>query len=187
MNPLIPYPFQKLYDAATEARRLLRDFSGGSRWEEEDSEVAEHLNKALSVAGKSIDRIQKEAVEKGREALLKALKGKNREALLEDIGTFGGHDIICPDDLVKSGWPEEFVQCFVRVHESDFNDPKSTIFSEKGPMDEMVGVYELEFIRGIGRAVGADMREAMSKMGRGFQARLIGEAILKKLKETEAA
>ena len=90
-----------------------------------------------------------------------------------------GHSILYPDPLVKMGFDQEFVDKHTRVFKSD-GSCKGSIFDNDWKMvDNMTGVYALDFSYAIAKDCDADLTEAHSKMGRGFQAQSLATAIKK--------
>lgn len=119
--------------------------------------------------------------EKAQAALVLALNGPNRDAVIEVIGSLDGHGILSPEALIEKGFPREFVDPHTS-HERSDGTPKGTIFNPQGEVVScMDGVYELSFARAICVAVGADTGHGDSKMGRGFACRCYTEETLKKL------
>lgn len=99
---------------------------------------------------------------------------------LKEVGA-DGHGIYKPEYLVKMGFEVAFVAKYT-VREKSGKSYKSQLFDNSGnPVPYIDGVYALSFLYGIAENIGADTSEAMSKMGRGFQAQCLCSAISKVL------
>jgi hypothetical protein len=88
-----------------------------------------------------------------------------------------GHGIFDPAALTEVGVPQPLVDRFTETFESDFSNPKSTIFDNKTglPINQMRGVYGYNVLSGIVR----DLKiQAEPKFGRGFQAEVWKKAIV---------
>jgi len=103
--------------------------------------------------------------------------GRNldRRVLLLVLGGIGGdgHSIFDPNLLVSFGVPEAVVSAYTIEHHSG-GSPKEMIFNGGGVVRGVVGVYGLDFMRGLAGSLGVTWRGAM---GRGWEARNIAEAV----------
>lgn len=96
-----------------------------------------------------------------------------------------GHSILKPEALVEAGVPQKLVDKYTETLESDFSDPKSTIFGENGePIAELRGVYGYRVLQ---RIVGELNLQAGNYLGRGFQANAWKRAISEYVDEHNAA
>ncbi len=91
-----------------------------------------------------------------------------------------GHSIFAPKALLDVGVPQELVERYTQIFESNFNDPKQTIFDNKTgePVKAMEGVYGLPVLLDM---VTDFKLQCEHKFGRGFQARVYQEALHKHL------
>jgi len=109
---------------------------------------------------------------------------QKREAIEEYQKTWGGdgHTIIKAESLVDMGFDFDFVSRFAYDHQSG-KHYKEQIFDNKTgqKMDSCYGVYSLDFAYAIARDIKADTKEAVSKMGRGFQASCLYKATKERL------
>ena len=96
-----------------------------------------------------------------------------------------GHSICSPKFFLDMGFSEQFVKRSTYEHESD-GSHKGNIFSNGKKVAKLEGVYTLDFAYEVAKDIGADMNEALSKIGRGFQAGCLATAINKKLTELGA-
>ena len=105
---------------------------------------------------------------------------QKKEAIQKYLERFGGdgHSIITSSSLVEMGFDPEFVAKYTRDHESG-ESCKDIIFdiNSGNPFRSCHGVYTLEFSYAIAKDLEADITEARSKMGRGFQAQSLVLAI----------
>lgn len=87
-----------------------------------------------------------------------------------------GHSIFDPEALREVGVPPALVERFTEIFESDFSNPKATIFDNKTgkPVNQMSGVYGYNVLSGMVR----DLKLLCApKFGRGFQAEVWKKAI----------
>jgi hypothetical protein len=111
---------------------------------------------------------------------------QTKEAIQKYLETWGGdgHTIIIAESLVEMGFDREFVEKHAYDHKSG-EDYKSKIFDKNGNVfASCYGVNSLGFSYAIAGDINADCTEAHSKMGRGFQAQCLAQAISIALKET---
>jgi len=116
---------------------------------------------------------------------------RTRNALNEGIIVGDGHTIFYPEYYAPHFSEDELRGArLIRTLESDYSNPKSTIFDANGkPVDKIEGVYNLSFLYWLCGALGIDSNNDYN--GRGSQAselvrRLRGQ-ILTGDKETERA
>ena len=104
----------------------------------------------------------------GREPFLRALDG-----VADD-----GHGIYSLDSLVDElGFPGPFVRALAQTHTGNPSRGKYTITNADGvPLEKPYGVYALDLLRAIVEDIGA-IPEGEQKMGRGFEAERLTEAI----------
>lgn len=103
-------------------------------------------------------------------------KELSKEVLQEVLSQIGGdgHSIWCPTILTKAGVSEEIVDNFVENIESGSHH-KERIFGDNGQfIPEVKGVYGLNFLSALAKDLEVTWE---SKMGRGFEARVITAAI----------
>lgn len=108
------------------------------------------------------------------------LSPESIKKVLETIGG-DGHSIHKPELYLDAGMPAEFVGAHTVKYKSERSNYKRTIFTDGKPVNELTGVYALDMLYAIAANIGADEREAHSKIGRGFQAGALTEAIYRKL------
>jgi len=102
-----------------------------------------------------------------------------------------GHTIFLPEFYAPHFTEDELRKArLIQTLESDYSNPKSTIFDANGnPVDKMEGVYNLSFLYWLCGALGIDSNNDYN--GRGSQAselvRRIRQQILTTYKETEGA
>lgn len=111
---------------------------------------------------------------------------QNIEAINKYLETYGGdgHSIIRAEALVEWGFDFEFVAKHAFNHQSGEHYKEMLFDTKTGKkMDAIYGVYTLDFAYAIAKDVGADMTNARSKMGRGFQAQALYGAIKTAIKE----
>ena len=90
-------------------------------------------------------------------------KEQIKKAFEDDVIVDDGHSLIDPEHYVGFD-----VDKITETHKSDFSNPKSTIFTNGLPVEELKAVYNLDFLRMIVHQLGLECDE--SYMGRGFQA-----------------
>ena len=95
-----------------------------------------------------------------------------RDALKEEIIFPSGHDILPADYYEKYFDVSHLVQTF----KSD-GTHKGTIFVNGEPVDELKGVYNLNFVDWLAGMIGLTYRDYGSYGGRGFQAQAIVRSI----------
>jgi len=107
------------------------------------------------------------------------LDGVDFDLLREFLSEPSGHSFWADTAFIRLGFDPAVVASLSRHHESSSRDPMQTITDMNGNVVESLdSVYELEFLWILAREVGADVREAATKYGRGTQARLLAAAIL---------
>ena len=100
-----------------------------------------------------------------------------------------GHTIMgLPNEetLDRMGWNVTEAVIFgtkIKTYESDLSNPKSTIYTDNGPVDSLRGWHTLDVLWSIAEGIEADTKEAASKMGRGFQAQALSASITSRLEE----
>ena len=100
-----------------------------------------------------------------------------------------GHSILGfpPEDRLEDmGWNAREGMIFgthIQSHKSDTSSPKSTIYADGGAVESVRGFYVLDLLWSIARGIDADTENAASKMGRGFQAQALFQAIASRLDE----
>lgn len=104
---------------------------------------------------------------------------KENPELVRDIDG-DGHSIANDDYWIGKGWSKEFVEELSEFHQSDFSNPKSTIFDSQGnPVAGMRGIGFLRFHYWIAKTLelpwGNGEGEIGEYFGRGSQASAIAE------------
>jgi len=113
-------------------------------------------------------------LERQRKAMDKVDAGK----LDEFVKSGDGHSIIAPEEFTDMGFLPEWADLVSHKHESD-GTPKGTIFGPGGEVQkELVGIWSLTMLYHIAETLGIDPKKAGSYLGRGFQARALGELIV---------
>lgn len=102
------------------------------------------------------------------------VKQARPEVILQAASLCNGHSIFKPKALLETGLPAEVVAHMTRTYKSDLSDPKSTVFVHDRPVKELRGVYGLELLEFLARALGV---EYPGKLGRSSQAQAIQEAL----------
>lgn len=101
-----------------------------------------------------------------------------KDAIIAALDFIGGdgHTVWEASAFTELGLPRTFVGRYLMVHESDEDNPKGQLSDcETGqPMSECEGVYGLDLLWGLCRAVGA---EEPRTLGRGWTARALDESI----------
>ena len=90
-------------------------------------------------------------------------KEQIKKAFEDDVIVDDGHSLIDPEHYVGFD-----VDKITETHKSDFSNPKSTIFTNGLPVEELKAVYNLDFLRMIVHQLGLECNENYT--GRGFQA-----------------
>lgn len=87
-----------------------------------------------------------------------------------------GHGIFDPIALIEVGVPQNLVDAYTDIFESDFSNPKFIIYDNKTgePVTQMAGVYGLRVLSGMIKDFGLNCEE---KFGRGFQAQVWKDAL----------
>lgn len=107
---------------------------------------------------------------------------RTKDALADGKVVGDGHTIFLPEFYAPHFSEDELRKArLIRTLESDFSNPKSTIFDRDGnPVEKMEGVYNLSFLYWLCGALGIDSNNDYN--GRGSQAselvRRIREALL---------
>lgn len=100
-----------------------------------------------------------------------------KDVVLAAINMCDGHTIFKPEGFTKLGVPQEIVDANTRCYDSDGSDKGSITDLKTGlKVDHMTGVYGLSMLFNIANTLKIPYE---SKMGRGFQARAIQEAVRK--------
>ena len=116
---------------------------------------------------------------------------RTKDALADGKVVGDGHTIFLPEFYAPHFSEDELRKArLIRTLESDFSNPKSTIFDRDGnPVEKMEGVYNLSFLYWLCGALGIDSNNDYN--GSGSQAselvRRIRQQILTTYKETEGA
>lgn len=97
-----------------------------------------------------------------------------------------GHTIYDPEFYTKRGIPKAFVEVLAFNHKSHGDDPKHRLYQNGREVASVWGVYNLDFLSRVADVVGADTRTANKKLGRGFRAQALRDAIYEKLDLYEA-
>ena len=110
---------------------------------------------------------------------MKTWKSVPKKVVLACIDICDGHTIFPPDEFIKLGAPKELIDRVCKVHESNLDNPKGTIFNDAGGVIPLLkGVYGLQLLRIIANDLNVHYDSAF---GRGTEARRIKEAIHKEL------
>lgn len=91
-----------------------------------------------------------------------------------------GWTIFHPPSVIAWGIRAEVVNAY--THTLQAGTGKYAIYTDNGPVPELRGVYGLTLLDAAARDIGADTKEADSKMGRGFRASCLASAITERLK-----
>jgi hypothetical protein len=100
---------------------------------------------------------------------------KNHEELLDG----DGHSIFSSEHYTELEIPQEVIEGLEKTIKSDRSNPKTTIFKDGQIVDELIGIWNLEFLKRVARLINA--KDYPIKSGRGFQAQEICSAIKRKL------
>jgi hypothetical protein len=91
-----------------------------------------------------------------------------------------GHSIIRPSFF--KGLNPDFVASLTNTYKSDTSSPKSTIFTDAGPVNQLQGVYALDFLYRVAEILGVRSSSgADAYFGRGRQAGALQQAIMDKI------
>lgn len=93
---------------------------------------------------------------------------------------YDGHSILKIEAL--AGVNPEFVDMVTRNYESNFDDPKSTIFTDAGPVKDMRGIYTLDALDTACRVLNLE-NDAGTYYGRGRMAASYTDALKKWLEQ----
>lgn len=93
-----------------------------------------------------------------------------------DILCGDGWTIYEPSFFKDRGFPDYVIDRVTTTHVGD-GTPKGSIYYNNEVVDELKGVYILDFLYTVASLVGADSSKAGRLMGRGFRARALAEAI----------
>jgi hypothetical protein len=109
-------------------------------------------------------------------------KDASPKAVLRLIRAIGGDgwSIYPVDWYTDFGVPTELIKPLEETLKSDFRHPKTTLFTNGKPVEELVGVYTLRVLYQIAENIGVEndaLKSAFSKTGRGFQAQELSEVI----------
>jgi len=110
--------------------------------------------------------------------------GTDKQVILDLVKYIGGdgHTIYDPREDIFNGVSKELMESVTQTHKSD-GSYKGSIFVDGKCVEELYGVHGLELLWKLAINVEADTKVAASKMGRGFQAQALSEAIFNKLGE----
>jgi len=100
------------------------------------------------------------------------------EVVLRAAAVCDGHTVLDPRAFLDAGLPMDVVDHLTRTHRSDPSHPKSTLFVDGRPVEELSGVYGLDALRFLADALGVAYARAL---GRGFEARNIRAALQRHL------
>jgi hypothetical protein len=87
-----------------------------------------------------------------------------------------GHSILAPDYYTELGVPPLFLKGLEKTIKSNFRDHKQTIYKDGEALKSVKGIWNLDFLYKVASALDVE-HEAMSKYGRGSQARVICTAL----------
>lgn len=104
---------------------------------------------------------------------------RTKDALADDKIIGDGHTIFSPKFYAPHFTEDELRKArLIQTLESDYSDPKSTIFDKDGnPVESMEGVYNLSFLYWLCGALGIDSNNDYN--GRGSQA----QELVRRVKE----
>ena len=111
--------------------------------------------------------------QKDYQKLVEEVRALPKEAILKAAFRCDGHTIFKPEAFVDAGLSQAVVDYVTRPYESD-GSPKGTIFVDGHAVKNLTGVYGLDLLRFLARALGV---EYCSALGRGFEARNIQLAL----------
>jgi hypothetical protein len=100
---------------------------------------------------------------------------KNHEELLDG----DGHSILPSEYYTELEVPQEVLEGLKKKIESNHSDHKTTIFKDGQIVDELIGIWNLEFLERVATLL--SVKDYQPKIGRGFQAQEICSAIRRKL------
>lgn len=102
-----------------------------------------------------------------------------RQALADGTITGDGHTIFAPSHYAPHFSEDELRKVnLIRTLQSDYSDPKSTIYDNDGnPVKELEGVYNLNFLYWLAGSLGVE-HDALTYNGRGSQATALVRAIV---------
>jgi hypothetical protein len=106
--------------------------------------------------------------------IYQAIRETSPEVLLRAASICDGHTIFDPQAFRDAGLPESVVAHVNRRHESSGTDPKSTLFVRGLTVPAIEGVYGLQLLRLLARALHVEYRAAY---GRGTEATNITTAL----------
>jgi hypothetical protein len=95
------------------------------------------------------------------------------EVIFRAASLCDGHSILKPAALIDAGLPPEVVAHLTTTYKSD-GSPKGTIFVGGRAVKRLTGVYGLDALRFLARALDVEYRDAI---GRGFEAQNIRAAL----------
>ena len=102
--------------------------------------------------------------------------------IIMEVVSGDGWTIFKPTAFTSRGVNAELVARYTSVHKSDGSLKGSITDTTTGqPVEECAGVYGLTLLDAAARLIGADTREADSKLGRGFRASALCAAITKRV------
>jgi hypothetical protein len=96
------------------------------------------------------------------------------DVILRSADLCDGHSIFKPQAFLDAGLPSSVVELLTTTHRSDYSDPKSTIFVNDRPVDELLGIHGLRMLQFLADALDVEYRRCF---GRGTQAAIIREAL----------
>jgi hypothetical protein len=115
-------------------------------------------------------------------------KDASPKAVLRLIKAIGGDgwSIYPVSWYTDFGIPAELIEPLEQKLKSDFKHPKTTLFRDGEPVEELIGVYTLRVLIKIAENIGVHedaLNNAFAKTGRGFQAQELSEAIIDYLRQ----
>jgi hypothetical protein len=105
--------------------------------------------------------------------LVDLVKQCGPEVILRAASRCDGHSILKPEAFIDAGLPAAVVEHLTTTYRSD-GTFKGTIFVDGQAVKELRGVYGLDALRFLARALGVEYRGAI---GRGFEAQNIRAAL----------
>ena len=109
-----------------------------------------------------------------RNDLAELIRQLPSQTLLNVARLCDGHTILSPERLIDAGLPNEIVAAVTTTYRSDTASPKTTIFVDGQPVEQVRGIYGLDLLQRLAGSLGVTYRACY---GRGSQAAAIREAI----------
>ena len=109
-----------------------------------------------------------------RDDLAELIRCLPSQTILNVARLCDGHTILPPERLIDAGLPNEVVAAVTTTYRSDTTSPKTTIFVDGQPVEQIRGIYSLDLLQRLAGALGVTYRECY---GRGSQATAIREAV----------